>query len=210
MKICVFGGTGATGSLFVSQALDQGWDVTVYIRSPEKLGDLKAKVTAINGTLEDREKITQAIGGQDVIVSTLGSKQPDPGSLLADATRLIVEAMSSENIARILAVSSLGCRESLKLISNLRFLEMINGPFRPNWDDKDNQEAIIEESGLDYTIARPGGLTDAPLTGSYHVSAQHKAVPQDLLMISRADVAHFLVQAIKGHSHSKAIISLYS
>ena len=38
-KILVLGATGGTGRLIVSQALARGHDVTVLVRSPEKLGD---------------------------------------------------------------------------------------------------------------------------------------------------------------------------
>ena len=37
MKLIIFGSTGVTGRQIVTQALEQGHDVTAFARSPEKL-----------------------------------------------------------------------------------------------------------------------------------------------------------------------------
>jgi uncharacterized protein YbjT (DUF2867 family) len=62
------------------------------------------------------------------------------------------------------------------------------------YDDKDVQEWIIWSSGLDWTIVRPGLLTNGPATGRYRVLT----MPQEwrVGLISRADVADFLVQQV--------------
>ncbi|WP_394340759.1 NAD(P)-dependent oxidoreductase [Natrinema sp. CBA1119] len=52
----------------------------------------------------------------------------------------------------------------------------------------------VKQSDLDWTIVRPGGLTDTPRTGEYvhGVDLDVNARP-----ISRADVADFLLQIVK-------------
>jgi hypothetical protein len=63
------------------------------------------------------------------------------------------------------------------------------------YDDKDVQESIIiRTSGLDWTIVRPGLLTNSPATGHYRVPT----APTDWRFgtISRADVADFIVRQI--------------
>ena len=62
------------------------------------------------------------------------------------------------------------------------------------YDDKDVQEWIIKSSGLDWTIVRPGLLTNSPATGQYRVLT----APNDWRFgtISRADVADFIVRQI--------------
>ena len=62
------------------------------------------------------------------------------------------------------------------------------------YDDKDVQEWIIRSSGLDWTIVRPGLLTNSPATGRYRVLTASK--DWRFGMISRADVADFLVKLI--------------
>jgi uncharacterized protein YbjT (DUF2867 family) len=62
------------------------------------------------------------------------------------------------------------------------------------YDDKDVQEWIIRSSGLDWTIVRPGLLTNSLAIGQYRVLT----APNDWRFgtISRADVADFIVRQI--------------
>lgn len=61
--------------------------------------------------------------------------------------------------------------------------------------DKDRQEALIMDSPLDWTIARPVLLTNGTRTGSYQVLRDPKAWRNGL--ISRADTACYLIDAIE-------------
>jgi hypothetical protein len=60
------------------------------------------------------------------------------------------------------------------------------------YDDKDVQEWIVRSSGLDWTIVRPGMLTNGPATDHYRVLTASK--DWRFGVISRADVADFLVR----------------
>jgi uncharacterized protein YbjT (DUF2867 family) len=62
------------------------------------------------------------------------------------------------------------------------------------YDDKDVQEWIVRSSGLDWTIVRPGLLTNGPATGRYRVLIASK--DWQFGAISRADVTDFLVRQI--------------
>ena len=59
--------------------------------------------------------------------------------------------------------------------------------------DKDDQEADILKSGLDYTIVRPPRLLDNPPKGEYHVQDEGKLAGNE---ISRADVATFMLSTL--------------
>ncbi|MGL4397430.1 MAG: NAD(P)H-binding protein, partial [Hyphomicrobium sp.] len=60
--------------------------------------------------------------------------------------------------------------------------------------DKDIAEDIIAKSGLEWTIVRPGGLTNGALTGRYQALADRKDWKSGF--ISRADVGDFLVKQV--------------
>ena len=66
------------------------------------------------------------------------------------------------------------------------------------YDDKDVQEGIVRSSGLDWTIVRPGLLTNRPGTGRYRILTASK--DWQFGMISRADVADFLVRQVDDRS----------
>jgi len=58
------------------------------------------------------------------------------------------------------------------------------------FDDKNKQEELIKDSGLEYCIVRPGGLTVEPSTGVVNV------IEGEAGSIPRADVARFCLDAI--------------
>ena len=60
------------------------------------------------------------------------------------------------------------------------------------------QEWIVRSSGLDWTIVRPGLLTNRPATGRYRVLTASK--DWRFGVISRADVADFLVRQVEDHA----------
>ena len=67
------------------------------------------------------------------------------------------------------------------------------------YDDKDMQERLIKDSALDWTIARPGVLTNGSRTGRYKVLKEPSQWRNGT--ISRADVASFLVQQIEDRAY---------
>ncbi len=67
------------------------------------------------------------------------------------------------------------------------------------YDDKDAQEIRIRQSGLDWTLVRPGVLTGGPATGRYQVLDRPSAWKNGL--IARADVAQFIVREIETGDH---------
>jgi uncharacterized protein YbjT (DUF2867 family) len=65
--------------------------------------------------------------------------------------------------------------------------------------DKAVQEEMIKASDLDWTIARPGILTNNRRTGVYKVLTEPSTWRNGL--ISRADVADFLIKALEEGTH---------
>jgi NAD(P)H-binding len=66
---------------------------------------------------------------------------------------------------------------------------------RKHYADLALMEDVVRESGLDWTIVRPVELTDKPLSGTYR-TAYGQNVRRGL-RISRADVAHLMLRALK-------------
>jgi len=65
---------------------------------------------------------------------------------------------------------------------------------------------LVKDSGLDWTIIRPPRLTDKPATGSYRFSIN--SFLKNCLSISRADVAHFMVNNIDNKAIYQATIEI--
>lgn len=75
MKIIVFGATGGVGQYVVKQALEKGVEVTAFIRNPSKIELVHEQLYITQGDAFNKEEVTEAIAGHDVVVSCLGSSQ---------------------------------------------------------------------------------------------------------------------------------------
>jgi len=72
MKLLIFGATGATGRQLVEQALQQGHEVTAFVRNPAKMTMQHEKLKVVKGNIMDCHSVGAAVAGQDAIFSALG------------------------------------------------------------------------------------------------------------------------------------------
>lgn len=195
MRLTIFGATGKTGLSLCEQALAKGFKVTAYVRDPAKLGDLAERLTVVKGSLKDTAALAQAVHGADAVVSALGTFDRKPNTVLSDATRRIIAAMESEGVPRLVAVTSLGCGASKVQVNSRIMRLLIKTVAKEIWGDKDRQEQVIDASGLDFLIVRPGGLTDKPAHGTWTVLREGES-QKGKQMIARADVAAFILERL--------------
>jgi hypothetical protein len=102
--------------------------------------------------------------------------------------------MKAAGVKRLITVTGLGAGDSRGHGGLLYDVVVFPLLLKRVYDDKDVQEWIVRSSGLDWTIVRPGMLTNGPATDNYRVLT----APEDWRfgVISRADVANFLVRLI--------------
>jgi putative NADH-flavin reductase len=207
MKVIIFGSTGSTGRQVVTQALEQGHDVTAFVRSPEKLGLQNEKLQVIKGDVLDLASVESAIQGQDAVLCTLGRPPMDKSNLRANGTKNIIRAMEKTGVRRFICQSSDGVGESRETLPP--FMKYIIVPFmlRRAFADHEIQENHVKESQLDWVIARPTALTDGEHTGSYQhgYTAENKTVT---FKISRADTADFMLKQLADDSYLHATPSI--
>jgi uncharacterized protein YbjT (DUF2867 family) len=163
LKILVLGATGATGRLIVSQALARGYEVTALVRSAEKASDLKGAKLVI-GDARDERALREALKGKNAVVSSLGTPASPfrEVTALSNATRALVSAMKAEQVSRLVCITGIGAGDSAGhggfLFDNLIFPLLL----RKVYADKNRQEAIVRDSGLDWVLVRPSLLNDKP------------------------------------------------
>jgi len=191
MRLVVFGATGGIGREFVKQALERGHEVTAFVRSPQKLELAHERLRFVVGDAMNREQAAAAIARQDAVVSCLGNPGLGKSTAMNDMTGHLVEGMKEQGVKRIVYVASAGIENELSgIIGKLAGLAL-----RHVLADHRRAVKEIKAAGLDWTIARPLQLTNGPLTGNYRQTSQ--GVPAGGSRISRADVAHFLVNALE-------------
>jgi putative NADH-flavin reductase len=205
MKLLILGATGGTGQQVVAQALAQGHIVTAFARRPEAVTTQHANLTAIQGDIIDAAAVATAVAGHEAVISALGTRAGPPA--LPEGTHNILVAMEQAGIRRSLWVSSFGVGDSQQQMGWIARTVIVNLFLKNAIAEKEIQERYIRESAGDWIIARPGGLTDGPLTGSYRcVIGPDEKVGRP--SISRADVADFLLKNLTDDRYVRKAVGL--
>jgi len=193
MKLLVLGGTGGTGKQIVVQALEAGHEVTVLARDRAKVGPDHPQLRVIVGDLQNGAVLADAMRGQDAVISAIGRGYSFKSEHLIERTVPgILAAMKAAGVRRLLFTSAVGVGASFAdapLMPRLFFRTLLRGIYA----DKLIGDQLIRQSGLDWTIVQPSQMTDGPLTRTYR-SGERLAM-SGMPKISRADVAHFLLNA---------------
>ncbi len=196
MSILIVGASKGIGLETTRQAVDAGHNVRAFARSVAEIAISKSSLKKIRGDALKPEDVEAALAGVVVVIQTLGVGLRDlfrPVHFFSDATRVLIAAMKSQGVKRLICVTGFGAGDSRASISCLQRLPY-KIVFGRAYDDKSLQEKLIKESELDWTIARPGVLTSGPRTGRYRILSEASQWRNGI--ISRADVAEFLVQQI--------------
>ncbi len=196
MRVLIVGASKGIGLETTRQALDAGHDVRALARSATAIAVSNPSLEKIRGDALKTADVEAALVGVDVVIQTLGVGFGDlfrPIHLFSDATQVLIAAMRSQGVKRLICVTGFGAGDSRASISCLQRLPF-QIVFGRAYDDKSLQEKLIKESELDWTIARPGVLTSGPRTGRYRILAEASQWRNGI--ISRADVAEFLVRQI--------------
>ncbi|MFN4214003.1 SDR family oxidoreductase [Exiguobacterium sp.] len=200
MNVFVIGANGQIGKQLVERLHEEGkHDVTAMVRKQEQLDDFTSKgYQAVLGDLEgDVAQLQQAIAGMDVVVFAAGSG----GDTGADKTLLIdldgaaksVEAAKADgNVKQFVMVSALKAEDRSAWPDSMK----------PYYVAKHHADRLLEESGLTYTIVRPGALTDDSGTGKVKVGDVSTGE------VPRADVAAFLAHVIGNEAAKNKAIDL--
>lgn len=186
MKLAVFGGTGGTGRQIVEQALALGHEVNALVRDKAKLPLTNSGLVLVEGNVLDRAAVDQTVAGADAVFVSLGNTANNPDMVVSEGTAVVVAAMQAAGLKRLIVISSLGVGDSKDQVP-LFFKAIIATALRKAFQDKDAQEKLVRASGLDWTIIRPGGLTDGPATGAYRAGLDQSIGGS----VARADVAAF-------------------
>ncbi len=193
MKLIVFGATGTVGRLLVEQALSQGHQVTAFARDPSALEQDHRDLTRRAGDVLDRDAVADAVQGHDAVLIALGAGRK--GGVRAAGTGHIIEAMARHGVRRLVCQSTLGAGDSRAQLNFFWKRIMFGLLLRPAYADHEAQEALVRQSGLDWTIVRPAAFTDGPATGT----CKHgfPSTEKNLrLKVPRADVAGFMLRQL--------------
>jgi putative NADH-flavin reductase len=198
-KVLIIGASRGIGLETVKTALLAGHNVSALARSAASIPIQNPALEKVPGDALDSSTIRSALKGVDVVVQALGVDIAprsifERTTLFSQSTRILVDAMKIAGVKRLIAVTGLGAGDSRGhggIIYDSVIFPLL---LKRVYDDKDVQEWIIGSSGLDWTIVRPGLLTNRPATGRYRILTE--AEDWTFGLIGRADVADFIVRQI--------------
>jgi uncharacterized protein YbjT (DUF2867 family) len=166
MNVVIAGGHGQIALHLERILADEGHEVRGLVRNPDHAPDLEAAgAAAVVADLEelDVDALAEVVGGADAIVFAAGAgagSGPQRKWTLdyAGAVKLM-EVARRNGIDRYVIVSSTGADPEAE----------DDGGFGTYLRAKGQADKKLTESGLAYTIVRPGQLTDDPGTGAVEI-----------------------------------------
>ena len=206
MKLLVLGATGGTGLEMVREAIERGHSVTAFVRSPERLKPFGDHITIRQGNLLNAAELEPVIKGHEAVLSGFGPRLPvskADANLLRQFGGALTAAMPKAGVKRVVVESvAFLFKDSIippaYLLGRLLFPGIVA--------DASGMEELFQNSGLEWTIARPPELTDKPYTGKYRVREGH--LPRFGFRISRSDVADFMIKAAENRSSLGKIVGI--
>ncbi len=175
-----------------AQAAAAGYDVRTVSRSP---GTPVAGVEHFSLDARDVAALRPAVKGADAVIVTVGAPARAGETPRTDVTRGVVAAMNDEGVRRIVVQSSYGVGDSYQTMPFVVKHLVVPLILKQALADHGQQEALLAESGLDWTAIRPGGLTGEKARGGVRLAAGDGS-SGSLGRVARADVAAMLLLAV--------------
>ncbi|MEZ5500986.1 MAG: SDR family oxidoreductase [Steroidobacteraceae bacterium] len=204
--LLVAGATGGTGREVVTQALARGYRVRALVRDEakarEQFGD---SVQYAVGDVRNAGSLSGAMAGVSYVISAVGSnsrREPDNKPELVDygGVKALAEAAREARVQQFVLVSSMGVTHEDHMLNRILDNIMI-------W--KLRGENSLRDSGVDYTIVRPGGLNNEA-GGKLGIRVLQSDPKDSVGQIPRADVAAVCVNALGNRSAINRTLAIVS
>ncbi len=205
--IALLGATGGIGRALLEQALERGLHVRALVRPTSTLGVDHPHLTVVRGDATNPADLARVFEGSDAVLSALGAPARNKDQLREFAARATVQAMRQVGTRRLIAVSVYGVGETKAHLPfftrNIVFPLFLKHAIA----DHERQEAVIRDSEVQWTLVRPPYLTDGPSTGTY-VTGFGADTAGLSWKVSRADVAHCMLELLAGGGQVQAAVGL--
>lgn len=201
MNVVVAGANGTTGRQIVALLARHGHNVRALIRKPEQAPLLQAMgAETVLGDLE--EDVAHAVEGMEAAVFAAGSGGHTPPQKTWDVDRdgaiRYIDACKEHGVGRFVMLSSMRAGDP----------ESGREKIRHYLQAKHEADEHLKESGLTYTVVRPGSLTNETGTGRIRLSEGRLKDREGA--IPRADVAHIIVECFEVENTAGRVFEVLS
>ncbi len=193
MNIVVLGSTGGIGRHVVDQAIAAGHSVTAVVRGAVPTS-VTSRLRVVQADVTDPDQLRGLLIGADAVVSALGRRRGDLGSVQGDGAAAVVAAAPVGTRALFVGASAMYSDKGDGPMIRWLAKPVLRGILRSSYADTARMESIVARSGMRWTVVRPSRLTDGKATGSYRTSVELNLRRGNT--ISRADVAAAMLALI--------------
>ncbi|KAF9954123.1 hypothetical protein BGZ72_004886 [Mortierella alpina] len=213
--LLVLGANGRTGLELVRQGLERNYRVTAFVRDDKALLDdstlrKNQNLLIVRGSPTCQMDLDRCVEGQDVVVNVIGARIMTGDTTVSSHSQVVLNnSMKKHGVKRLIVVTSYGClglRNYLISTKKLFSRMFMTGILK----DKVLQEDIIQRdsASLDWTIVRPITLKDGDLSENYWVSSEELPKTNKVKVLTRRDLAHYILGIINSPEEYHAIRSI--
>ncbi len=206
MNVVVFGATGGIGRHAVSYALKKGYNVTAYVRNPQKLEITDEKLTVIKGELTEYDKIREVVVGKDAVIWCVGI--PMKNKLVKFESKKghenLLQAMKETGVKRLVdwGTPSVSFEKDAK-----SFITVVPGIMAGILFSKAKEEMVtigemLKASDLDWILVRFMMPQNTPYTGKVKVGFGDVKMN---FAISREDIGAFMVEQVESNQYIRSM-----
>ena len=200
--IFLAGASRGVGQQIAFRLMEQNRRVKALLRAETTIADLEAMgiKIAIGDALNVADVERAMLGNEpiDTVISTIGGLPQDGQRSDYLGNKNLIDAAVKAGAKKFILITSIGTGNSVNAIPP-QALQALG----PVLAEKEKAEKHLMESGLTYTIVRPGGLKSEPATGNGILTED----PRVAGTIHRADVAHLVCQCLDSERANNKVLS---
>jgi uncharacterized protein YbjT (DUF2867 family) len=216
-RILLLGATGRTGYEVLQQSLDLGYRVNVLVRDGKKIDLENERLRVFEGDTRIPKDLNFAIEDCQAVISCLNiSRKSDfpwaplrtPEDFLSMTMKTLIKVCQEKEVKRLIFTSAWGVGDSRPFIPGWFGWLIDNSKLSCAYLEHERQEALVRNSGLDWTIVRPVRLTNSQKPKIAKVILDQNQKPA--LTISRKATARFLIDVLVKENFIHSIPTIFS
>ena len=199
--IFIAGASRGVGREIANYLTGENQKVKAMLRSDQSRADLEGMgIKVVMGDALNVASVEQAMLGESIhaVISTIGGLPKDGEKADYLGNKNLIDAAVKAGVKKFILVSSIGSGNSVVALPP-QALETL----KPVLIEKEKAEQYLIESGLIYTIIRPGGLKSEPATGNGVLTED----PRVAGTIHRADVAQLVCRCLESDAANNKVLS---
>lgn len=202
-NILLLGATGRTGKEVLLQALNRGYHISALVRDSSKIEVKSPRLKIIVGDTRLPTDLIKAIKGCKAVISCLNislkndfpwSPLRTPENFLSLTMRSLINTCKEQGVKRLIFTSAWGVGDSRPYTPGWFAWFIDNSNLSAAYMEHERQEAMVKNSGLDWTIVRPVGLVNRNKAKPVKYIFDNEGKPS--LTISRKDTARFILDSL--------------